>query len=71
MAGALNKTSYMLSYFHQKAGEEWHVCYIPFALSLLGQAETETFLEATLLPGISGWLGWTVFAFADSYIRLF
>jgi len=56
MTGGLNKTSYMLSFFHQKADKEWLICHIPLPMSLLGQAETEAFLEVIVLPSISGWL---------------
>lgn len=59
MTGGLKKPSYMLSFFHQKADKEWLVCRIPLAMSLLGQAETEAVLGATVLPSISEWLAGT------------
>lgn len=52
MAGGLNKTSYVLFFIKRLMKNDLSVAS-PLHLSLLGQAETEAFLEATAFLG--GW----------------
>lgn len=59
LTGGLNKTSHVLSFFHQRLTKDNLVFFcIPPAMPLLGKAAAEAFLSAIVIPSISGWLKW-------------
>lgn len=58
LTGGLNKTSHVLSFFHQRLTKDNLFFCIPPAMPLLGKAAAEAFLGSTVIPSISGWLKW-------------
>lgn len=58
LTGGLNKTSHVLSFFHQRLTKDNLFFCIPPAMPLLGKAAAEAFLGSTVIPSISGRLKW-------------